>query len=55
MPRFARIAPLLALLGAAAPVSAAPHLPFIEDDYARALNEARARRLPLFVENWAPW
>lgn len=30
-------------------------LPFIQDDYARALHEARARKVPLFVEAWAPW
>jgi hypothetical protein len=30
-------------------------LPFIEDDYPRALAEARARKLPLFVDSWAPW
>jgi len=30
-------------------------LPFIQDDYAWALAEARAQRLPLFVEAWAPW
>ena len=30
-------------------------LPFIEDDYPRALSEARARKLPLFIEVWAPW
>lgn len=30
-------------------------LPFIEDDYGRALGEARARKLPLFIEAWAPW
>jgi hypothetical protein len=30
-------------------------LPFVQDDYARALAEARAQRLPLFVEAWAPW
>jgi hypothetical protein len=30
-------------------------LPFIEDDYARALAEARATKRPLFVEAWAPW
>ena len=30
-------------------------LPFIADDYARALAEARARKVPLFVESWAPW
>jgi len=28
---------------------------FIEDDYAGALAIARARRLPLFVDAWAPW
>ena len=30
-------------------------LPFIEDDPTRALAEARERKLPLFVEAWAPW
>lgn len=30
-------------------------LPFIEDDYSRALAEAQARQLPLFIESWAPW
>ena len=30
-------------------------LPFLEDDYARALEQARSRGVPLFVEAWAPW
>ena len=30
-------------------------LPFIENDYARALAEAKAKGLPLFVDTWAPW
>jgi hypothetical protein len=30
-------------------------LPFIQDDYPRALAEARVRKLPLFIEAWAPW
>ena len=30
-------------------------LPFIEDDYTRALTEAKSRGLPLFVDTWAPW
>jgi hypothetical protein len=30
-------------------------LPFLEDDYARALSEAKSRGLPLFVDTWAPW
>jgi hypothetical protein len=36
------------------PAGAAP-LPFIQDDYPRALAEARARALPIFIEAWAPW
>ncbi len=30
-------------------------LPFVEDDYARALTDARAKKLPIFVDAWAPW
>jgi tetratricopeptide (TPR) repeat protein len=30
-------------------------LPFIEDDYARAVAEARASHRLLFVDAWAPW
>ena len=44
---------LLAAPGSSAP--APPVLPFIEDDFPRALAEARARKLPIFVEAWAPW
>jgi hypothetical protein len=28
---------------------------FIENDYARALADARARHVPLFVDAWAMW
>jgi hypothetical protein len=30
-------------------------LPFIDDDYTRAVAEAKARKVPLFIEAWAPW
>jgi hypothetical protein len=30
-------------------------LHFIDDDFARALSEARSKKLPLFIEVWAPW
>ncbi|MBI1797554.1 MAG: hypothetical protein HY076_04365 [Candidatus Eisenbacteria bacterium] len=51
---------------AAAPRAAATHaavtahepkyvVPWIADDYARALAEARARHVPIFIEAWAPW
>jgi hypothetical protein len=47
---------LLALaLSVAAPASPAGTLPFIPDDYGRALADARARNVPLVVDVWAPW
>jgi hypothetical protein len=55
MHRSARVGLLGVLLGAAAPLLAGPGLPFVEDDYARALAEARALQRPLFIESWAPW
>ena len=55
MHRIARGALALVLLAASAPVFASASLPFVEDDYPKALAEARARKLPLFVEAWAPW
>ena len=30
-------------------------LPFIDDDYTKAVSEARASRKPIFIEAWAPW
>lgn len=30
-------------------------LSFVEDRYQSALDEARARKVPLFVDAWAPW
>jgi hypothetical protein len=51
---LALAAPVLAQSGAPATKSP-PILPFIEDDYARALAQAHARKLPIFVEAWAPW
>jgi hypothetical protein len=47
---LATAALLLAL--APAPPTA---LPFIEDDYGKALAEAKAKNVPLFIEAWAPW
>jgi len=44
---------LVAGPGPAAEVEKA--LPFVSNDYPKALAEARAQRLPLFVEAWAPW
>lgn len=30
-------------------------LPFIKDDYGKALAKAKDRKQPIFVECWAPW
>jgi hypothetical protein len=59
------LAAALPAAGASLPASHAPGtpaaytpkgvLPFIEDDYTRAVAEARARKVPLFIESWAPW
>jgi thioredoxin-like negative regulator of GroEL len=40
-----------------APLSEAaePPISFVENDYGRALADARARKLPLFVDAWASW
>jgi len=59
--RRLRPAPLLLALAASAALGTTPApapklvLPFIADDYSRALAEARSRKLPLFIESWAPW
>ena len=44
---------LLALLTCS--VAATTRLPFTNDDYNKALSVAKQRKLPLFVEVWAPW
>jgi hypothetical protein len=43
-----------ALLLAATPAVAAD-LGHVEDDYGRAVAEAKARNVPLVVDVWAPW
>lgn len=48
-----------ALTGALAVVSTAPAasrevLPWV-DDYSKAVSQARAKNVPIFVEAWAPW
>jgi hypothetical protein len=66
--KLAGLVALMALLAPAARASSAPPaaasqgtkaaaqvLPWIEDDYPRAVALARERKLPIFVESWAPW
>ena len=45
-----------ALLAAPAIAAASPPGPWwISDDWPRALAEAKARKVPIFVDAWAPW
>jgi hypothetical protein len=49
---------LTALLAASVPSLASTTkevLPFIADDYPKALAAARAEKKPIFLETWAPW
>jgi hypothetical protein len=49
-----RLAALL-LLSIAGFGATKPGLPFIADDYPKALAQAQQKNLPTFVECWAPW
>ena len=44
---------VLALL--AVPAFAKEILPFIDNDYTKALADAKRKNVPLFVDAWAPW
>ncbi len=46
-----------ALLAMPAAAASAPQevLPFIADDYPKALAVAKSAKKPIFLEAWAPW
>jgi hypothetical protein len=44
---------LIFLLGSMSAM--AETVPFIHDDFAKALSQGREKNLPIFVEAWAPW
>jgi hypothetical protein len=50
-----RLALALALLVSASTALAKEVLPFIEDDYSKAVARAKTKNVPIFVEAWAPW
>ncbi len=50
-----RAAIAVALVALAAPAFAAGGVHIHEDDWERALAEAKARDQLLFVDAWAPW
>ena len=44
----------VAVIAGARVASTAP-LRFIEDNYTKAVAEAKTKKVPIFVEAWAPW
>jgi hypothetical protein len=54
-PPRAQAAPKAAARAAAKPAAWKPAVPFIEDDFGGALALAKERKLPVFIEGWAPW
>ena len=40
---------------AVAAMSAFADVPFIENDYVKAVAQAKKKNVPIFVEAWAPW
>jgi hypothetical protein len=46
---------LLAALLAAPTLCAAAGPGWISDDWPKAIAEAKARKVPVFVDAWAPW
>lgn len=56
--KIATVFPAVVLASAsalAAPPEPKSALPFIENDYPKAVALARARKKPIFVDAWAPW
>jgi hypothetical protein len=39
----------------ALPALAKEVVPFIEDDFGKAVTRAKAKKQPIFVDAWAPW
>ena len=55
MKKLATLLVFTALASSAGATIAPSRLPVINDDYARAHAEASQRKVPIFVEVWAPW
>ena len=54
-PALLLTATLLAAGNSHAATAVSMAIPFVEDDYASVLRDARARQVPIFIEAWAPW
>ncbi|GAC1434512.1 MAG: hypothetical protein NVSMB68_06940 [Thermoanaerobaculia bacterium] len=52
MKRFLALALLVA---SSAPAIAKEVVPFIENDFSKAVQHGKAKKQPIFVDAWAPW
>jgi hypothetical protein len=50
-----RLIALAIAVAATLPASGKDVLPFIENDFAKAVARATTKSDPIFVEAWAPW
>jgi len=50
-----RLATLALLAFTALPALAKEVLPFIDDDFSKAVAQAKTKKEPIFVDAWAPW
>ena len=46
---------LLLAFSLAMPAAAKEVLPWIENDYTKAVTRAKSEHVPIFAEAWAPW
>jgi len=53
--RFRTLTFATLLAAMALPALAAEVLPWVENDYARAVSRAKSEHVPIFAEAWAPW
>ncbi len=50
-----RLLAVAVLALAAFPAAAKEVLPFVENDFTKAVAQAEAKKKPIFVDAWAPW
>ena len=50
-----RLLAVALFVASAAPAFAKEVLPFIENDFAKAIARAKSAKTPIFVDAWAPW
>ena len=55
MMHMKRLLAVALLVVSATPAFAKEVLPFIENDFAKAVTQGKAKKRPIFVDAWAPW